>query len=170
MKTLKLFLVVVCVTLATTLWGQVHNTSWVRFSHVDVLNFTSFCRSDVAERVEHNILNGDLIAYRDIGLKNPLTVDEYYNLISVRETVGTVISNPDDPYTIIDTVVSYISGANRFSFTGKTSIEILCGSGAKVFVGIEPFKKLLDKRLTAVVDYFESKGLKTFSGSDLNIF
>lgn len=170
MNTVKLFFALLSLFIGAALSGQIHNKSWIRFDYIDALNFTSHCKSDIVGRIESNILNGELTAYKEKELKNPLTVDEYYNLVAVRESFGTVISNPDDPYTIIDTVIMYIAGARYFSLASKNSVEVICGSGAKVYVGSEPFRKLLDNRLTAVTDYMESKGVNTFSDSVLSSF
>lgn len=171
MKTYKLLLFALLFSVWANAGAQIHNVSSVNFTYIDLLNYASFCREDIAHRIEKTIDDGKLTVCHDAELKKPVTYNEYYKLIEDKYQVQIPNpNNPDDIYDLIDTFIISYKGPKNFTLNDDGGIEILCGSGAKLYMNNKKLKKLLDKRLLALLDYFELKGLKTISDTSFVTF
>lgn len=170
MKTVKLFFVTILFSFSISLCAQIHHVSSVNFTYIDLLNYSSFCRKDITDRVAKNIAEGKLIVYQDTNFKKPVRVEEYHKLIESKKDVQVPNpQNPDDIYDLIDTVIFFEQGPEAVVLNGET-IEIICGSGAKMYVETKKLSQLLDSRLLAMLNFFKLKGLKTINDYSFAVF
>lgn len=170
MNAVKLFFVTIIFCFSISLCAQIHHVSSVNFTYIDLLNYSSFFCKDITDRVAKNITEGKLIVYHDTNFKKPVQIEEYHTLIETKKNVQVPNpQNPDDIYDLIDTVIFFEQGPEDFVLDGET-VEIISGSGAKMYVETKKLSQLLDSRVLAMLNFFKLKGLKTINYYNLSAF
>jgi hypothetical protein len=161
MKTYKLFVAALLFIVCAHAGAQIHNVSSTHFTYIDLVNYSKWCRYDITQRIENGYANGKLKFYSEPTLSTPISNAEYNKLIEIRDDRQMPNpDNPDDIYDLIDTVIIYPARVRELFLTDKNTIEVIYDNNASMYCSAKQLKKLLDKRLLSMLDYFSQNGLQ----------
>lgn len=134
------------------------HTSHVRFSFIDVLNFTVLSKSDIAIKIDKDIYNGKLTVYSDKKLSNKMSIKQYHKLLEVSEDIKIPNpKNPNDINDLLDSIVFYYPRIFDFKLIGKEVLEFENTKGENFYISYKHLKNHIDKRLQSVLNYCMEK-------------
>lgn len=129
--------------MANSTFAQYTPHSRTGFNYVDLFNYTSFCKNELAFEIRQLIYSGEARMYKDISLENKMTYDEFYKLINHEDYVQIPNpENPDDIYNLIDTVIFDEVFPTDFIFHNNKVVECINEHGARVFLRYKQVKKI----------------------------
>lgn len=168
MKAFKLFSVFYLFVLTNSLFAQYTAHSRTGFNYIDLLNYTSFCKNELAFNIKKEVDKGKIKLYKDIALENEMNYNEFFKLITVKDYVQIPNpANPDDIYDLIDTVIYDEVYPSDFIFHNNKVVEFSNAYGAKVFLKYKQVKKVLDDRQLSLIKFYKKHGLELIADKTL---